>query len=117
MLSAPVSGVATRNATVAPGVAPCLRSPSAVGRTPQEHKGSGRPRTEAQSTDFPLPIPTNLASSPRGTSTASPPATRKPERVNQRPRAADRHDLVLVDQVRPIDLLSLDQIDGELDIE
>src|SRR6476620_12076059 len=80
MLSTPVSGVATRNATVAPGVAPCLRSPSAVGRTPQEHKGMGAPTTDPQSTDLIFPVPTSLVSSRRGTRIPSMPASRKPKR-------------------------------------
>src|SRR5437868_5970613 len=80
MESAPVSGVATRNATVAPGVAPCRRSPSAVGSTPHEHKGSGAPRTDAQSTDFTLPVPTSRVNSLPGTRTAITPARRKPKR-------------------------------------
>src|SRR3984893_8892326 len=79
MLSAPVSGVATRNATVAPGVAPCLRRPSAVGSTPQEHKGNGAPRTDAQRTDLTRPVPTRRTNNPLGTRTASAPAKRKPK--------------------------------------
>src|ERR1700751_3217049 len=225
MLSTPVSGVATINATVAPGVAPSLRSPSAVGRTPQEHNGNGAPRTDPQSTDLIFPVPTSRVSSWPGTRTASTPASRKPKRrktdassripqvsrrilnrkpiiigsvfcacpgacrfvpwrrlaqtppptrlellwqiffvqrashgelrvdyvgdvnvsrltkqfdsfvpleaivlrepvdhvgagepqgVDQRPRAADRHDLIVVDQARPVDLLALDQVHGEL---
>src|SRR6185437_8508321 len=80
MLSTPVSGVATRNATVAPGVAPCLRSPSAVGRTPQEHKGMGAPTTDPQSTDLIFPAPTSPVSSRPGTRIPSIPASRKPKR-------------------------------------
>src|SRR6267142_672273 len=80
MLSTPVSGVATRNATVAPGVAPCLRSPSAVGRTPQEHKGIGAPTTDPQSTDLIFPVPTSRVSSQPGTRIPSIPASRKPKR-------------------------------------
>src|SRR5882762_4690704 len=233
MLSTPVSGVATRNATVAPGVAPCLLSPSAVGRTPQEHKGMGAPTTDPQSTDLIFPVPTSRVSSRPGTRIPSIPASRKPKRrkteassrisqvcrrtpnrkliimvpfsqmsgaewsgpnrffcaaaapcadaaggtaallrqiflvqcaghgelrvdhvgdikvsrltkqfdgvvlleaivsrkpgdhvcageaqgVDQRSRAADRHDLIVVDQVRPVDLLALDQVHGELDGE
>src|SRR5215471_19531026 len=79
ILSAPVSGVATRNATVAPGVAPCFRRPSAVGSTPQEHKGSGAPRTDAQRTDLTRPVPTRRTNNPLGTRTASAPAKRKPK--------------------------------------
>src|SRR5215472_14514237 len=78
MLSTPVSGVATMNATVAPGVAPCLRNPSAVGSTPHEHNGKGVPSTDAQSTDFTLPVPTRRVSNAPGTSTASIPANRNP---------------------------------------
>src|SRR5215470_13844698 len=67
MLSGPVSGVATMNATVAPGVAPCRRSPSAVGRTPQQqteqqkHGGvlqdiPGRPQNTEQKLDHNRPL-------------------------------------------------------------
>src|SRR5438034_6739420 len=80
MPSTPVSGVATRNATVAPGVAPCLRSPSAVGRTPQEHKGMGAPTTDPQRTDLIFPVPTSRVSSRPGTRIPSIPASRKPKR-------------------------------------
>src|SRR6266478_8534319 len=230
MLSTPVSGVATWNATVAPGVAPCLLSPSAVGRTPQEHKGMGAPTTDPQSTDLIFPVPTSRVSSRPGTRIPSIPASRKPKRrkteassripqisrrtpnrkliiivpfrgcrgpngpvpaalpaaalrghrrgaaallrqiflvqcaghgelrvddvsdikvsrltkqfdcvvpltaviidqpvdhvhagkpqgVDQRPRAADRHDLIVVDEARPVDLFALDQIYGKFDGE
>src|SRR5438067_9079942 len=106
MLSTPVSGVATRNATVAPGVAPSLRSPSAVGRTPQEHKGNGAPRTDPQSTDLIFPAPTSRVSSRPGTRTASTPASRKPKRrkteassrIPQTSRRTANRKLIIIDR-------------------
>ena len=47
MLSTPVCGVEMRNETTAPFPAPCSFSESATGRTPQEHKGSGTPKSRA----------------------------------------------------------------------
>jgi hypothetical protein len=78
MESTPVSGVEMRKETVAPLLAPCRRSPSAVGSTPQEHSGSGAPMAEAQSTDFTLPALKKRISVLAGTSTASTPASAKP---------------------------------------
>src|SRR5213078_5308381 len=53
--STPVSGVEMRKDTVAPRVAPCRASPSAVGSTPHEQRGSGVPMAEAHRTDRILP--------------------------------------------------------------
>lgn len=50
MESTPVSGVAIRKAVVAPLLAPCSRRPAAAGITPQEHKGSGTPKSAALKT-------------------------------------------------------------------
>ena len=47
MLSIPVWGVAMRKDTVAPFDAPSLRRDIAAGITPQEHRGSGIPRSVA----------------------------------------------------------------------
>nr|QJR98111.1 hypothetical protein Prevot99_2700 [uncultured Prevotella sp.] len=47
MESTPVSGVAMRNDTVAPLLAPSLRSDMAVGMTPHEHSGNGIPSSVA----------------------------------------------------------------------
>ena len=51
MESTPVSGVATKNETVAEGEAPARRNPNAAGITPQEHKGKGAPIKAALVTD------------------------------------------------------------------
>ncbi len=45
--STPDSGVDTKNETVAPLEAPCFLKDMAVGKTPQEHKGSGTPNKAA----------------------------------------------------------------------
>ena len=76
--STPVSGVAMRKATVAPLLAPCRTSPSAVGSTPQEQRGTGTPMIDAQSTDLTRPGPRKRRKTRDGTRTASRPATAKP---------------------------------------
>jgi hypothetical protein len=48
MESTPVCGVLIMKEVVAPGDAPALRKPSAVGMTPQEHSGSGTPSSDAR---------------------------------------------------------------------
>src|SRR3989442_5127059 len=42
---------------------------------------------------------------------------RQPQRVDERAGAADRHDVLAILQPRPVDLLALDDLDGELHIE
>jgi hypothetical protein len=51
MESTPDSGVDMRNAVVAPLLAPCFRSDTAAGNTPQDHNGMGIPRMAALSTE------------------------------------------------------------------
>ena len=78
MLSTPVCGVAMRKLVQAPWLAPSLRSPTVVGITPQEHRGSGTPMAAAFTTLFMLFGAKCLAYSERGTNTRSSPAIRKP---------------------------------------
>ena len=92
--STPVSGVAMRNATVAPLLAPCRTSPSAVGSTPQEQRGTGTPMIDAQSTDLTRPVARKRRKTRDGTRTASAPATAKP---NSRKSEAS----LKIDQVSP----------------
>jgi hypothetical protein len=61
MESTPDSGVDIRNAVVAPLLAPCFRSDTAAGKTPQDHNGMGIPRMEALSTETNRPCPRCLA--------------------------------------------------------
>ncbi len=80
MLSAPVWGVETRNAVVAPLPAPCVRSEAATGITLHEHNGSGTPNADAFNTGRkPLP-PRCFSIFSAETSTESTPATRNPSR-------------------------------------
>src|SRR5258708_29950217 len=73
------AGMAIKNATVAPGFAPCRRKAKGAGTTPHEHKGSGAPMVDAPSTDFSLPALKSLARVLSGTTTASTPAMKKPK--------------------------------------
>ena len=57
MESTPDSGVEIRKAVVAPRLAPCFRSDTAAGRTPQDHKGMGIPKKAALKTDAKRPLP------------------------------------------------------------
>lgn len=47
MESTPDSGVAIRNAAVAPRLAPCFLRLAAAGKTPQEQRGKGMPSRAA----------------------------------------------------------------------
>jgi hypothetical protein len=64
MESTPDSGVDMRNAVVAPLLAPCFRSDTAAGNTPQDHNGMGIPKMEALSTETNRPWPRCLATDP-----------------------------------------------------
>ncbi len=55
--STPDSGVEIKKAVVAPLLAPCLRSDTAAGNTPQDHNGMGIPRKAALNTDENRPRP------------------------------------------------------------
>ncbi len=57
MESTPDSGVDMRKAVVAPLLAPCFRSDTAAGRTPQDHSGMGIPNIAALNTDRNRPCP------------------------------------------------------------
>ena len=57
MESMPDSGVEIKNAVVAPWVAPCLRSDTAAGSTPQLQSGTGTPIRAALNTDEKRPLP------------------------------------------------------------
>ena len=60
MESTPVSGVEIMKDNVAPFVAPLFLRDKAVGTTPQEHNGNGKPMIDALITDLTFP-----ADSPR----------------------------------------------------
>jgi hypothetical protein len=79
--STPDSGVDMRNAVVAPLLAPCFRSDTAAGNTPQDHKGMGMPRTAALSTETNRPCPRCLATEPGLRNTRNIPATIKPKTI------------------------------------
>ena len=57
MESTPDSGVEIKKAVVAPLLAPCLRSDTAAGNTPQDHNGMGIPRKAALNTEANRPRP------------------------------------------------------------
>ena len=57
MESTPDSGVEIKKAVVAPLLAPCLRSDTAAGNTPQDHNGMGMPRKAALNTEANRPRP------------------------------------------------------------
>ena len=57
MESTPDSGVEIKKAVVAPFVAPCFRSDTAAGNTPQDHNGIGMPRRAALNTEENRPRP------------------------------------------------------------
>ena len=55
--STPDSGVAIRNAVVAPLFAPCFLSDAAAGSTPQDQRGKGTPNKAALITEEKRPLP------------------------------------------------------------
>ena len=57
MESTPDSGVEIKKAVVAPLLAPCFRSDTAAGNTPQDHNGIGMPRKAALNTEANRPRP------------------------------------------------------------
>ena len=81
MESTPDSGVEMRNDVVAPLLAPCLRSDTAAGNTPQDHNGMGIPNMEAFSTDRKRPCPRCLATEPGLRNTRNNPETIRPNRI------------------------------------
>ncbi len=79
MESTPDSGVDMRNAVVAPLLAPCFRSDTAAGNTPQDHNGMGMPRMEALSTETNRPCPRCLATEAGLRNMRNNPATIRPK--------------------------------------
>ncbi len=77
--STPDSGVEIRKDVVAPLLAPCLRSDTAAGKTPQDHNGMGMPSMEAFRTDRNRPCPRCLATIPGLRNTRNNPATIRPK--------------------------------------
>ena len=81
MESTPDSGVDIRNAVVAPLLAPCFRSDTAAGNTPQDHNGMGIPKMAALNTETNRPFPRCLATEPGLRNTRNNPATIKPKTI------------------------------------
>jgi hypothetical protein len=79
MESTPDSGVDMRKAAVAPLLAPCFRSDTAAGNTPQDHNGMGIPKMAALSTETNRPCPRCLATEPGLRNTRNHPATINPK--------------------------------------
>ena len=77
--STPDSGVDIRNAVVAALLAPCFRSDTAAGNTPQDHNGMGIPKMEVLSTETNRPRPKCLATEPGFRNIRNNPATIKPK--------------------------------------
>ncbi len=81
MESTPDSGVAIKNAVVAPLLAPCLRSDTAAGRTPHDHNGMGMPRNAALNTDENRPRPRCRMTEFGLRNTRSKPLINKPNKI------------------------------------
>ena len=81
MESTPDSGVEIRKAVVAPLLAPCFRSDTAAGKTPQDHRGKGIPRRADFSTEIKRPRPRCLATEPGLRNTRNNPAIIRPKRI------------------------------------
>ena len=81
MESTPDSGVEIKNAVVAPLLAPCLRSDTAAGSTPQDHNGMGIPKKAAFKTDLKRPCPRCVAIELGFKKTRKSPATTNPNNM------------------------------------
>jgi hypothetical protein len=81
MESTPDSGVEIKKAVVAPLLAPCLRSDTAAGSTPHDHKGIGMPKKAALITDLKRPCPRCLAIEFGFKKTRKSPATNNPNKM------------------------------------
>ena len=81
MESTPDSGVEIKKAVVAPLLAPCLRSDTAAGSTPHDHKGIGMPRKAALNTDENRPCPRWRITEFGLRNTRSSPAISRPNRT------------------------------------
>ena len=82
MESTPVAGVEMRKLTLAPLLAPSLRSAIDVGITPQLQIGSGTPKSAAHSTDMKLDLEIFGTYRWFGTHTCKIPASKKPSSRN-----------------------------------
>ncbi len=81
MESTPDSGVEIKKAVVAPLLAPCLRSDTAVGSTPHDHNGIGMPKKADFITDLKRPCPRCLAIVLGFKNTLKRPATSNPNKI------------------------------------
>jgi hypothetical protein len=81
MESTPDSGVEIKNAVVAPLLAPCLRSDTAAGSTPQDHNGIGMPKKADFKTDLNRPCPRCVAIELGFKKTLNSPATSNPNKM------------------------------------
>ncbi len=81
MESTPDSGVEIKKAVVAPLLAPCLRSDTAAGNTPQDHNGMGMPRRAALNTEENRPRPRCRTTEFGLRNTRSRPLISKPNRI------------------------------------
>ncbi|MGD8447577.1 MAG: hypothetical protein PVI94_29005 [Desulfobacterales bacterium] len=79
--STPDSGVEIKKAVVAPLLAPCLRSDTAAGNTPQDHNGMGMPRKAALNTEENRPLPRCRTTEFGFRNTLSSPLTTKPNKM------------------------------------
>ncbi len=81
MESTPDSGVEIKKAVVAPLLAPCLRSDTAAGNTPQDHNGMGMPRKAALNTEENRPRPRCLTTEFGLRNTRKKPLTSNPNKM------------------------------------
>jgi hypothetical protein len=79
--STPDSGVEIKKAVVAPLLAPCFRSDTAAGNTPQDHNGMGMPRKAALNTEENRPLPRCRTTEFGLRNTLSSPLTIKPNKM------------------------------------
>ena len=79
--STPDSGVDIKKAVVAPLLAPCLRSDTAAGKTPQDHNGMGIPTKAALKTDENRPRPKCRTTEFGFRKTRSRPLTSRPNKI------------------------------------
>lgn len=109
MESTPDSGVDIKKAVAAPLLAPCFRSDTAAGSTPQDHKGMGMPSSAALKTDLNLPRPSCWATELGLRKTRSKPLTRRPKRTYTEDSISRFHASVRTFAIRLIivDLLSI----------
>jgi hypothetical protein len=92
MESTPDSGVEMRKAVVAPLLAPCFWRETAAGRTPQEQRGRGTPKSAALITELNLPDPRCVATVVGFKNTLSTPERRIPNRIYTEESSRSAHD-------------------------